>query len=70
MKWMCESIAAGGEDVPFAGEHLRRRADLESGRHAVHDAGIARLADRRDAAVANADVGLADAGAVDDHQRW
>ena len=28
--------------------------------------GIARLADRRDAAVADADVGLVDAGAVDD----
>ena len=57
---------ARGEDVPFAGEHFGGRADHESRRDAVHHARIAGLADRRDAAVADADVGLADAGAVDD----
>ena len=30
--------AAGGEDLPLAGEDLGRRADLEAGRDAVHDA--------------------------------
>ena len=53
--------AAGRQDVTFAGQNFRRRADLQAGRHAVHDAGIAGLADRRDAAVANADIGLVDA---------
>ena len=38
MKWTCESIAAGGQDVPFAGEDLGRRADLQARRDAVHDA--------------------------------
>ena len=66
MKWTCVSMRAGGQDVPFAGEHFGRGADLQARRDAVHDAGVAGLADRRDAAVADADVGLVDAGAVDD----
>ena len=53
---------ARGEDVPFAGEHFGRRADFEARGHAVHHPGIAGLANRRNAAVANADVGLVDAG--------
>ena len=45
-------------------------ADLEPGRDAVLDVGVARLADRADAAVADADVRLDDAPVVDDDRRW
>ena len=59
---------AAGENVPLRREHFGRRADHEVGRDAVHDAGVAGLADRRDAAIADSDIRLADAGAVDDHR--
>ena len=39
-------------------------------RHAVHDSGIAGFANRGNPAVANADVRLVDAGAVEDDDRW
>ncbi len=60
---------AGGQDVPFAGEHLGGRADFQARRDAVHHARIAGFADRRDAAVPDADVGLVDAGRVDHDDR-
>ena len=50
----------------LAGDDLGRRADLEPGRDAVLDVGIAGLADRADAAVADADVRLDDAPVVED----
>ena len=56
---MCPSPARISVDAPIS----------EARRDAVHDAGVAGLADRRDAAVANADVRLVDAGAVDDDDR-
>ena len=58
--------ASCGQQVPFTGEDFGRRADLEARRHAVHDPGIAGLADGRDPAVSDADVRLVDARAVDD----
>ena len=42
--------------------------DDQVGVHAGHDVGVARLADRDDAAVTNADVGLDDSPVVDDHR--
>ena len=38
MKCTCESMRAGGQDVPFAGEDFGRGADLQARRDAVHDA--------------------------------
>ena len=61
--------AAGGQDEPFAGDRLGRDADDEVGRDAGHDVGIARLADAGDSPVLHADVGLVDAGPVDDRAR-
>src|SRR5262249_4134189 len=58
--------AAGRREEAFPGEHFGRGADFHTGRNAVHDAGIACLADRVDAAVAYRDVGLVDPGVVDD----
>ena len=58
--------AAGGQDAVLAGDDFGRRADLEAGRDAVLDVGVAGLADRADAAVADADVRLDDAPVVDD----
>ena len=55
------------DDAAIACDDLRRRPDHQIGVHAAHDVGVARLADRRDAAIANADVGLDDSPVVDDH---
>ena len=60
--------AAGREDQPLAGDRLRRHADDHPVGHAGHDVGIAGLADAGDAAALDADVGLADAGPVDDQR--
>ena len=65
--------AAGGEDAALAGEDLRRRADPQRGVDAVGDVGVAGLAERDDAPVADADVALDDAPVVEhdgvrDHQ--
>ncbi len=48
--------------VPAPIDHARR--------HALHEVGVAGLADAGDAAVADADVGLDDAPVVDDQRRW
>ncbi len=55
-----------GEDLPFAGDDLRRRAqgDVDPRLHV----GIARLADGHDASVLDADVRLHDAPVVDDER--
>jgi hypothetical protein len=58
---------AGGQDATFAGDDLGGSADDQAGRDAVHDAGIAGLADRGDAAVAHADVRLVNPGGIDDN---
>ncbi len=56
--------AAGGQDLAFAGDRLRRRADDDV--DAGLGVGIAGLADADDAAILQADIGLHDAGMVDD----
>src|SRR6185295_8010943 len=48
--------------------HLGGRADRHAGRDSRHEIGIARLADRHDAPVADTDVGLHDAPVIDDHR--
>ena len=60
--------AAGGEDQAFAGDRLGRHADDHARRHAGHHVRVAGLADAGDAAVLDADVGLVDAGPVDDQR--
>ena len=60
--------AAGGQDQAFAGDRFGGHADHHAGGHAGHDVGIAGLADAGDASVLDADVGLADAGPVDDQR--
>ena len=57
---------AGGEDLAFAGDRLGARADDDV--DARLRIGIAGLADRRDAAVLQADVGLHDPPMVDDQR--
>ena len=42
MKWMCESIAAGGDDQPLAGDRLGRDADDHARRDAGHHVRVAR----------------------------
>ena len=59
---------AGGEDPAVAGDDLGGRADHQVGVDAVHGVGVAGLAERDDAAVADADVGLDDAPVVE-HDR-
>ena len=58
--------AAGGEDLSLAGDHLGAGADDDG--HARLDVGIAGLADRGDAAVLDADVGLHDAPVIEDQR--
>ena len=60
--------AAGGEDEAFAGDGFGRHADDQVGRDARHHVRIAGLADAGDAPVLDADVGLVDAGPVDDER--
>ena len=60
--------AAGGEDQPLAGDRLGRDADDHPVGDAGHHVRVAGLADAGDAAVLDADVGLADAGPVDDQR--
>ena len=55
---------AGGHDVPLAGDRLGARAHNDG--HAGLGVGVARLADRHDAAIAQADVGLDDPPPVED----
>jgi hypothetical protein len=66
MKWMCAVDAAGGEDHAFAGDDLGARPDDDG--HAGLDVRVAGLADGRDAAVLDADVGLDDAPVIDDQR--
>ena len=56
--------AAGGEDLALAGDHLGAGPDDDG--DAGLDVRIAGLADRRDAPVLDADVGLHDAPMVED----
>ena len=58
--------AAGGDDLAFAGDRLGARPDDDG--HAGLDVGIAGLADRGDAAVLDADVGLDDPPVVEDQR--
>ena len=58
--------AAGGDDHAFAGDDLGAGADDDIDRRL--DVGVARLADRGDAAVLDADIGLDDAPVVDDQR--
>ena len=58
--------AAGGEDLALAGDRLGAGADDDV--DARLDVRVAGLADGGDAAVAQADVGLDDAGVVDDQR--
>ena len=58
--------AAGGEDLAFAGDRLRARADDDV--DARLDVGVAGLAYCGDAPVAQADIGLEDAGMIDDQR--
>ena len=58
--------AAGGEDFSFARDHLGAGADDDG--DVRLDVGIAGLADRGDAAVLQADVGLDDAPVIDDQR--
>ena len=58
--------AAGGEDLALAGDRLRSRADDDV--DARLDVRVAGLADCRDAPLAQADIGLEDAGVVDDQR--
>ena len=50
---------ARGQEMALAGENLGRRADFEPRGHPVHHPRVSGFADRRDASVADADVGLA-----------
>ena len=68
MKWMCVSMPPAVSDAAFAGDDLGARADHDV--DAGLDVGVAGLADRRDAAVLDADVGLDDAPVVEDQRRW
>src|SRR2546421_8682342 len=54
-----------GEDAAVAGDDLGGRPDHQVRVYAGHDVGVARLADRGDAPVADADVGLDDSPVVD-----
>ena len=58
--------AAGGDDLALAGDDLGAGADDDG--HARLDVGIAGLADRGDAAVLDADVGLDDAPVIEDQR--
>src|SRR5271156_5416065 len=58
--------AAGGENLALACDHLGARADDD--RHAGLDVRISSLADRRDHAVLDRDVGLHDAPVIEDRR--
>ena len=53
---------------PSRGDDLGAGADRHARRHAVHEIRVARVADRHDAAVADADVGLDDPPVVHDQR--
>jgi hypothetical protein len=58
---------AGGHDQPGAVHELGRRSDDQCRVDAVHDVGVAGLADPDEPPVADADVGLDDAPVVEHH---
>jgi hypothetical protein len=60
--------AARGQDEPLSRDRLRRQADHHPRSDARHHIRIARLADARNPARLDADVGFADAGPVDDER--
>ena len=59
---------AGGDDLAFARDHFRGRADHQIGIDARLRVGISGFADFHDAAVADSDVGLHDAPMIDDQR--
>ena len=60
--------AAGREDQAFARDRFGRDADDHAVGDAGHHVGVAGLADAGDPAALDADVGLVDAGPVDDER--
>ena len=59
---------AGGKNQAFAGDDFRGHANDHAGRYAGHDMRISRFSDGGNQAVLDADVGLVDAGVIDDHR--
>ena len=66
MRWTWRVDGAGRQDLAVAGDDLGARTDHQVGVDAVHRVGVAGLAERDDAPVADADVGLDDAPVVED----
>ena len=66
MKWMWPSMPPAVTIIALAGDDLGARADDDV--HARLHVGVAGLADRRDAAALQPDVGLDDAPVVDDQR--
>ena len=66
MKWICASMPPAVRILPSPAIDLGAGADDDG--DAGLRVGIAGLADRRDAAVLQADIGLVDAGVVDDQR--
>ena len=58
--------SAGRHDLAFCRKHFRAGADLHAFRHAIHQVGIAGLADTDNAAIPDADVRLDDPPPIDD----
>src|SRR4029450_8988158 len=54
------------EDPVFPGDDFRGRTDLQARRDTVLNIGVAGFADRRDAAIANADVRLHNSPMIED----
>jgi hypothetical protein len=59
---------AGRQNEPFTCNRFRRHTHEQSRRHAGHDVRITGLADPGNAPVLDADIGLANAGPVDDER--
>ena len=70
MKWTCESIAPAVRMCPSPASTSVEALITSPGVTPSITPGLPGLADRGDPAVANADVGLADPGRVDDRRRW
>ena len=68
MKWMCVSMPPAVRIRPSPAITSVVTPTIMPGRHAGHHVRVAGLADAGDAAVLDADVGLVDAGPVDDQR--
>ena len=66
MRCTWQSMAPAVRIFPLPAKHLGGRADDQAGVDAVHDVGVAGLADGHDAAVADPDIGLDDPPVVED----